>query len=83
MTVPAFLAAVGRQLSEAVRKWGPFGRGAWCRKQRRSLRAGGRSVVWVRGDAVPWAEWGGRHGYFEVLYMGTLPYLRTLGAPIV
>jgi hypothetical protein len=81
MKVPAFLVAVQKLLSDAVRKWGPWGRGAWCRKQRRALRTGGRPVLWVRGDAVPWAEWGGRNGYFEVDYMGALPYLRALGAP--
>jgi len=38
-------------------------------------------VVWVRGDSLPWAEWGARHGYFEVQRMDGLPYLRLLGAP--
>jgi hypothetical protein len=38
--------------------------------------------VWVRGDAVPWAEWGARRGYFEVQQMDGLSYLRALGAPV-
>jgi hypothetical protein len=74
---------------EAARKfllvgsgWNLLARGAWCRKQRRRLRGPGHSVVWVRGDAVAWAEWGKRHGYFEVQRMGRLPYLRALGAPV-
>jgi hypothetical protein len=60
---------------------GGFARGAWCREQRRHLRLPGHSVVWVRGEAVPWAEWGARQGYFEVQRMDGLPYLRALGAP--
>ncbi|HEY6101149.1 MAG TPA: hypothetical protein VIW03_17060 [Anaeromyxobacter sp.] len=83
MTPPAFLAAIRRHLLDAVRTWGPGTRGAWCRKQRRLLGVSGGSVVWVRGDAVPWAEWGARRGYFEVQYMDGLPYLRALGAPAV
>ncbi|HEY6001581.1 MAG TPA: hypothetical protein VIV57_01825 [Anaeromyxobacter sp.] len=72
----------------AVRKllfgpaWDLLARRAWCRKQRRRLRIPGHSVVWVRGDAVPWAEWGKRHGYFDVQRMDGLPYLRALGAPV-
>lgn len=72
-------------LLEALRRhlfgsaWDPFARGAWCRQQRRRLRAAGNPVVWVRGDAVAWAEWGARHGYFEVQRMDGLPYLRALG----
>jgi hypothetical protein len=81
MTIPQLLAALHRHLFGSA--WGPFGRGAWCRKQRRRLRAPGHSVVWVRGDAVPWAEWGARHGYFEVQRMSGLAYLRALGAPVV
>jgi hypothetical protein len=56
-------------------------RGAWCRKQRRYLRVPGHSVVWIRGEAVRWAAWGERHGYFEVQQMDGLSYLRALGAP--
>jgi len=82
MTVTAFLAAVQRHLVDAIRTWGPWTRGAWCRKQRRHLRARGGQVVWVRGDAVSWAEWGARRGYFEMQYMDGLAYLRTLGAPV-
>jgi len=73
MTVRAFLAAVRGYLLDAIQTWGLWTPGAWCRKQRRLLASGG-SVVWVRGDAVPWAEWGARRGYFEVQY-------RALGAP--
>lgn len=79
MTISAFLAAVRRQLFGPV--WNPLARGAWCRKQRRHLRVPGHSVVWVRGDAVPWAEWGARRGYFQVQRMDGLPYLRALGTP--
>jgi len=75
MTMSAFLAAVRRQL---LGSWGPLARGAWCRRQRRHLRVPGHPVVWVRGDAVPWAEWGARRGYFEVQHMGGLPYLSAL-----
>ncbi len=76
MTVTAFLAAVQRQLVDAFRTGGPWTRSAWCRSQRRHLSVPGGSVVWVRGDALPWAEWGARRGYFEVQYMDGLPYLR-------
>jgi hypothetical protein len=76
MAMPAFLAAAGRALREAVQTWEPPTRGAWCRRQRRRLRVPGGPVVWVRGRAVPWAEWGARRGYFEVQYMHGLPYLR-------
>jgi hypothetical protein len=80
MTMSSFLTAVRRLLFGW--SWGALARGAWCRKQRRHLRVPGHSVVWVRGDAVPWAAWGARHGYFEVLHMDGLPYLRALGAPV-
>ena len=83
MTTPAFLASVQRRLSDAIHTWGPWTRGAWCRKQRRRLRSSGGPVVWIRGDALPWAQWGARRGYFEVQYMSGLPYLRALGAPVV
>jgi len=82
MTFPAFLDAAQKVLSHALRTWGPWARGAWCRKQRRRLSAPGGSVVWVRGDVSPWAEWGARRGYFEVQYMDGLPYLRAVGAPV-
>ncbi len=85
MTIPAFLsaflAAVRKQLFGSA--WDPLARGAWCRKQRRQLRVPGHSVVWVRREAVPWAEWGARRGYFDVERMDGIPYLRALGAPIV
>lgn len=80
MTLSVLLAAVWRQLFGSA--WDPLARGSWCRKQRRHLRVPGHSVVWVRGDAVPWAEWGARHGYFEVQRMDGLPYLRALGSPV-
>ena len=79
MTLSAILSAVRRRLLGA--EWNPIARGAWCRKPRRRLRVPGSSVVWVRGDSLPWAEWGARHGYFEVQRMDGLPYLRPLGAP--
>jgi hypothetical protein len=63
--------------------WTPLARSAWCRKQHRHLSVPGHSVVWIRRDAVPWAEWGERHGYFEVQRMDGLPYLRAVGAPVV
>ena len=78
LTLSAMLAGIGRNLFGGG--WAPLARGAWCRKQRRHLRVAGHSVVWVRGDAVPWAEWGARRGYFEVQRMDGLPYLRALGA---
>ncbi len=80
MTLSAFLSAVRSRLLGSA--WDPVARGAWCRKQRRHLLVPGHSVVWVRGEAVPWADWGARHGYFEVQRMDGLPYLRALGAPI-
>lgn len=80
MTISTFLAAVRRQLFGSA--WGPLARGAWCRKQRRHLGVPGHSVVWVRGDAVPWAEWGARRGYFEVQHMDGMSYLRALGASV-
>jgi hypothetical protein len=80
MTIPALLAAAGSLLFGST--WGPLARGAWCRKQRRHLSVPGHSVVWVRGEAVPWAEWGARRGYFEVQHMDGLAYLRALAAPV-
>jgi hypothetical protein len=80
MTLAALVAAVRRHLVGSA--WDPLARVAWCRKQRRHLRVPGHSVVWVRGESVPWAEWGARRGYFEVQRMDGLPYLRALGAPV-
>jgi hypothetical protein len=74
MTVTTFFDTVQRLLA-----WSPWTRGVWCRKQRHVLAGG--SVVWVRSETLPWAEWGARRGYFEVEYMDGLPYLRALGAP--
>jgi hypothetical protein len=79
MTLSALIAAVRGRLSGS--RWDPTARNAWCRKQRRHLDVPGSSVVWVRGEALPWAEWGARHGYFEVQRMDGLPYLRAIGAP--
>jgi hypothetical protein len=79
MTTAEILAMVRRRL--AALALAPLARGAWCRKQRRHLRVPGHSVVWVRGDALPWAEWGARHGYFEVQRMDGLPYLCARAAP--
>jgi hypothetical protein len=80
MAMPAFLATVRRRLHEAIQASAPWTRGAWCRRQRRRLRVPGSPVVWVRGRAVPWAEWGASRGYFEVQYMHGLPYLRSAPA---
>jgi hypothetical protein len=79
MTISAFFAKLQRHLFGSGLD--PLARGAWCRRQRRHLRIPGHPVVWVRGDALPWAEWGARRGYFEVDHMGGLAYLRALGAP--
>ena len=81
MSTRAFLAAIGSRLTDAMRTWAPGARGAWCRSQRRRLRSSHGSVVWVRGAAVGWAEWGARRGYFEVQYMDGLAYLRSPPAP--
>jgi hypothetical protein len=79
MTIWTLLATVRDQLFGPA--WDPVARLAWCRRQRRQLGIPGQAVVWVRGAAVPWAEWGERHGYFEVRRMDGLPYLRALAAP--
>lgn len=63
--------------------WALLARRLWCHRQRRRLGIPGSSVVWVRGPAVLWAEWGARRGYFEVERMEGLAYLRALGVPIV
>jgi hypothetical protein len=86
---PAPKTLTPKDLVEAARVhlvrpvWDLLARGAWCRRQRRHLRLPGHSVVWVRGPAVPWAEWGARRGYFDIERMDGLAYLRALGAPIV
>ena len=79
MTLSAFLVAVRTQLFGSA--WDPLARLAWCRQQRRRLGVPGQAVLWIRGAALPWAEWGERHGYFEVERMDGLPYLRALPAP--
>jgi len=79
MKLSAFLAALLRDPIGST--WKPFARRAWCRKQRRRLGVPGQSVVWVRGEAVLWAQWGARRDYFEVQEMDGLSYLRALGAP--
>jgi hypothetical protein len=76
MTMSAFLAAVRTHV------FGSLVRGAWCRNQRRHLRAPGHPVVWVRGEAMLWAEWGARRGYFEVQHMNGMSYLSALVAPV-
>jgi hypothetical protein len=78
MTVSEFLAVLRSQLLGSALN--PLARLAWCRKQRRDLGVPGHPAVWVRGEALPWAEWGERHGYFEVLRMDGLPYLSPVGA---
>jgi len=79
-TMVAFLVKVRDRLLGAA--GGPLARGAWCRTQRRALRVPGQAVVWVRREAVPWAEWGAERGYFELQHMSGLPYLRLLGSPV-
>jgi len=78
VTLSTILSSVRRLLFGGT--FGPLARGAWCRKQRRSLRVPGHAIVWVRDAPVAWAEWGALHGYFEVQRMDGLPYLRALGA---
>jgi hypothetical protein len=80
MTVSEFLASARRQLFGSALN--PLARLVWCRQQRRHLGLPGHSAVWVRGPTLPWAEWGARHGYFEVLRMDGLPYLSPIGAPL-
>jgi hypothetical protein len=80
MTLSEFLAAARRTLFGAALD--PLARIAWCRKQRRHLDVPGHQVVWLRGESLGWAEWGERHGYFEVLRMDGIPYLSPLEAPI-
>ena len=81
MSAPAFLAAIRDRVTEAVRTWAPGARGAWCRTQRSRLRSLGGAVIWVRGPALPWAEWGARRGYFAIAYMDGIAYLRALAPP--
>jgi hypothetical protein len=80
MTAKSIPAALAAFLQSLVPASGPLARSVWCRKQRRRLRVPGHSVVWVRGQEVPWAKWGARRGFFDVQYMDGLPYLRALGA---
>lgn len=80
MTFSAILAAVRKHVLGSALD--PLVRGAWCREQRRHLGVPGSSVVWVRGEAVAWAEWGARRGYFEVQRLDGLSYLRALGSPL-
>lgn len=79
MKVPSFLTAVRRKLFAIAGS--PFPRSVWCREQQRHLRVPGHSVIWVRADALPWAKWGARRGFFEVQQMDGLSYLRSVGAP--
>lgn len=72
------LAGVREWLADAVRTWAPGARGAWCRSQRARLRSSGGAVIWVRGAALPWAEWGARRGYFAVGHMDEIAYLQAL-----
>jgi hypothetical protein len=80
VSVTAFLAAVWSWIANALPTWAPGGRGAWCRLQRRRLGSPGARAVWVRGTALPWAEWGARRGYFELRHMGELAYLHPVTA---
>lgn len=81
MNLTRSLASLKTRLADALARSGIGPRAAWCRKQRHVLSTPGSSVVWVRGDAVPWAAWGARRGYFEVQFMDGLPYLRASAAP--
>jgi len=76
-----FAAAIRDRVTEAIRTWAPGARGAWCRDQRRRLRSSNGAVIWVRGPALPWAEWGARRGYFAVGYMDEIAYLQALPGP--
>jgi len=78
-TLLAFLVTLRDLLFGSL--WAPLARGAWCRKQRRHLRIAGRPVVWVRSDAIPWAEWGAARGFFTLQRMSGLPYLSAMAAP--
>lgn len=63
-------------LTIAFPGWRAVGRRAWCRRQRRRLRAVGRKAVWLHdGEKMPWALWGADNGFFEVEWAGRLPYL--------
>ncbi len=81
MSASAFLAAIRDRVAEAVRTWAPGARGAWCRTQRSRLESSDGAVIWVRGPALPWAEWGARRGYFAVAYMDGIAYLQALPRP--
>lgn len=81
MTFSAFISVLRGIFSGAPLD--PLARGAWCRKQRLHLSVPGHPVVWIRGDALTWAEWGARRGYFEVGRMDGLPYLRAVGSQIL
>lgn len=76
-----FAAAIRDRMAEVLRAWAPGARGAWCRTQRRRLRSSSGAVIWVRGPALPWAEWGARRGYFAVEYMDDVAYLQALPGP--
>jgi hypothetical protein len=73
-------AAIRARVTEALRTWVPGARGTWCRDQRRRLRTSKGAVIWVRGPALPWAEWGARRGYFAVRHMDGFAYLQALPA---
>lgn len=75
MKLTAMLAEVRTQVMDAIHAGAFWTPGAWCRKQRRYLSASAGAVVWLRGDAVRWGEWGARRGYFVVQHMDGLPYL--------
>jgi hypothetical protein len=79
MTLGAMLVAARDLLVAPV--WPALARGAWCRSQRRLLLVPGHGVLWVRPDAIPWAEWGAQRGYFELGRMDGLPYLAAMAAP--
>ncbi len=81
MSASALLAAIRDRVTEAVRSWAPGARGAWCRTQRSRLQSSDGAVIWVRGPALPWAEWGARRGYFDVGYMDGIAYLQALPRP--
>ena len=61
--------------------WPGLARGLWCRRQRLILGTPGSGVLWVRPEAMAWAEWGARRGYFDLGRMDDLHYLSAATTP--
>ena len=83
LSAARLLAAIRSRVADAFQTWAPGARGEWCRRQRCRLRSSDGAVIWVRGRAVPWAEWGARRGYFVIDYMDGIAYVRALPAHAV